>query len=134
MADVHQCPRCELRFQTKNELQDHFDGEHASFDDPLKTGKVHVLTSDEIATALGKLPGWDHDGHVIARTFELPSFREAIAFVDRVAAAAEAADHHPDLDIRYDKVRVALATHSAGGITAKDIKLASTIQSLAPAE
>ena len=131
MADVHQCPRCELRFQTKNELQDHFDREHASFDDPLKTGKVHVLTADEIANALGSLPGWEYDGEVITRAFELPSFRDAITFVGRIADAAEAADHHPDIDIRYSKVRTALATHSAGGITAKDVKLAATIQSFA---
>lgn len=132
MADVHQCPRCELRFTTKNELHDHFDHEHSPFDDPLKTGKVHVLTAGEVEAALSRLPGWAHEGDVIARTFELSSFRDAIAFVGRVADAADAADHHPDIDIRYDKVRTALATHSAGGITAKDVKLASTIQSLAP--
>lgn len=131
MADVHQCPRCELRFVSKNELQDHFDREHSPFDDPLKTGKVHVLSSDEIASALRRLPEWSHEGGVITRTFELPSFADAIAFVGRVAQKADAADHHPDIDIRYTKVRLALATHSAGGITAKDVKLAAEIDSVA---
>ena len=131
MTDVHQCPRCELRFVSKNELRDHFDREHSPFDDPLKTGKVHVLSGDEIASALRRLPEWSHDGGVIARTFEFSSFADAMKFVNRVAERAEAADHHPDLDIRYNKVRTALATHSAGGITAKDVKLAAEIDVLA---
>jgi 4a-hydroxytetrahydrobiopterin dehydratase len=130
MTDVHQCPRCELRFVSKNELHDHFDREHSPFDDPLKTGRTHVLTEPEIEAALRRLDGWAHEGGVITRTFELPSFRDAIAFVSRVADRAEAADHHPDIDIRYDKVRLALATHSAGGVTAKDMKLAAQIDAL----
>lgn len=116
---------------SKNELHDHYDREHSPFDDPLKTGRPHVLTAPEIEAALGRLDGWSHEGGVIARTFELPSFADAIAFVGRVADRAEAADHHPDIDIRYTLVRLALATHSAGGITAKDVKLAAEIDALA---
>ena len=116
---------------SKNELHDHFDREHSPFDDPLKTGKTHVLTAPEIEAALRRLDGWALEGGVIARTIELPSFPDAVAFVGRVAERAEAADHHPDIDIRYNKVRLALATHSAGGITAKDMKLADDIDGLA---
>lgn len=130
MVDVHQCPRCELRFVTKNELTDHFDREHATFEDPLKTGRPHLLTDDEIEAALGKLTGWTRRGGAIERTCELESFPAAIDFVGRVATLAEAADHHPDIDIRFRTVRLALSTHSAGGITGKDVDLAARIDRL----
>ncbi len=64
------------------------------------------------------------------RTYELATFPAAIAFVGRVAELAEAADHHPDLDIRYRKVRVALTTHDSGGLTAKDMELAGQIDAV----
>jgi 4a-hydroxytetrahydrobiopterin dehydratase len=89
------------------------------------------LPDDQITERLATLPGWERAGDEIVKTFELPSFPEAIAFVTRVADRAEAADHHPDLDIRYRKVRVALSTHSEGGITAKDFALAAEIEAAA---
>ncbi len=128
MADVHQCPRCELRFVSKNELTDHYDREHAAFEDPLKTGTTHVLAPKEIDAALARLTEWSRSGDAIERIFEFPTFMDAIRFVDRIAERAEAADHHPDVDIRYTKVRVALSTHSAGGVTVKDVRLASEIE------
>ncbi|MDQ6726370.1 MAG: 4a-hydroxytetrahydrobiopterin dehydratase [Actinomycetota bacterium] len=73
------------------------------------------------------------DGARITREYRLAGFPEAIAFVVRVSYAAEAADHHPDLDIRYDRVRVSLTTHSEGGVTSKDLDLARTVQSIAAA-
>ena len=85
------------------------------------------LGDDDLAAALERLPGWSRDGDAISRQFELPSFPEAIAFVQRVAERAEAADHHPDIDIRYRKVRTTLTTHDAGGLTAKDVELAADI-------
>jgi len=88
------------------------------------------LDDDQIAARLGELPGWERQGDEIVKTFELPSFPEAIAFVTRIADRAEAADHHPDLDIRYRKVRVALSTHSDGGITQKDFDLAGDIEAI----
>jgi 4a-hydroxytetrahydrobiopterin dehydratase len=94
-------------------------------------GLVAVLSDDEISTGLGSLPGWDRAGDAIEKTFELPSFPDAIAFVTRVGFLAEAADHHPDLDVRWRKVTVALSTHDAGGITAKDLSLAGEIESVA---
>ena len=90
------------------------------------------LEDDRIATRLAALDGWERDGDEIVKTFELPTFPEAISFVDRIAVRAEAADHHPDLDIRYRRVRVALATHDAGGITDKDFDLAAEIEACLP--
>ncbi len=91
-----------------------------------------TLSDDEIRTALEDLPGWELSGGQIAKEFKRDGFAGAIAFVVRLSYAAEAANHHPDLDIRYSRVRVALSTHSEGGITAKDIDLAHTIDGLAP--
>ena len=91
-----------------------------------------TLSETEIDDALAALPGWQRDGDRIAKEYRLGSFRDAVAFVVRLSYEAEAADHHPDLDVRYDKVTVGLSTHSEGGITAKDVDLARTIEALAP--
>jgi 4a-hydroxytetrahydrobiopterin dehydratase len=91
-----------------------------------------ALPDDEIADRLATLDGWSRDGDEITATYELPSFPDAIEFVGRVAALAEAANHHPDIDIRYRKVRVALTTHDQGGITDKDFALAAEIDAVAP--
>jgi 4a-hydroxytetrahydrobiopterin dehydratase len=91
-----------------------------------------VLSDDELSEAMADLPGWDVDGDALVREVRFADFREAVAFVVRVAFEAEAANHHPDLDIRYNRVRVALSTHSEGGITAKDVSLASALSDLAP--
>jgi 4a-hydroxytetrahydrobiopterin dehydratase len=85
------------------------------------------LSDIEIQRALGARTGWARRGNAITRTFEFPAFPDAIAFVNRIAEVAERMDHHPDVDIRYTKVTCSLATHSAGGITAKDFKLAEAI-------
>jgi 4a-hydroxytetrahydrobiopterin dehydratase len=90
------------------------------------------LADDRITERLAALPGWERSGDEIVKTFELPSFREAIAFVTRVADRAEAADHHPDLDVRWRTVHVTLSTHDAGGVTTKDLDLARQIDDLVP--
>ena len=72
------------------------------------------LTDEEVRSALEQLPEWRREGDEIVREFELPTFPEAIAFVVKIADLAQAADHHPDLDIRYTKVRVALTSHDHG--------------------
>lgn len=87
-----------------------------------------LLDDQTIAAWLADHPGWSRSGDLIERTFGFPSFPEAVAFVSRVATLAEEVDHHPDLDIRFDKVRVGLSTHSAGGITEMDTGLAERIQ------
>jgi 4a-hydroxytetrahydrobiopterin dehydratase len=89
------------------------------------------LPDSTIAERLAALPGWERNGDEIGKTFELPSFPDAITFVTRIAARAESANHHPDLDIRYRKVRVALSTHDQGGITNQDFSLAGEIESIA---
>jgi 4a-hydroxytetrahydrobiopterin dehydratase len=92
-----------------------------------------VLSDIEIQRALGQLPGWSRRANVISKTFTLPTFPAGIAFVRRIADAAEAAQHHPDIDIRYTKVTIALSTHDSGGLTAKDIEMAGAIEALAAA-
>jgi 4a-hydroxytetrahydrobiopterin dehydratase len=78
-----------------------------------------------------KLPdGYFDSQGALERTFELPSFREAIAFVGRVADLAEDANHHPDIAISYKKVTLRWTTHSAGGITERDYELAARTDAL----
>ena len=89
-----------------------------------------ILSDIAIQRALGTLPGWARRGDLLTKTYTMPSFPAAITLVPRVADAAERADHHPDIDIRYTKVTFALSTHSAGGITQKDIDLAGEIEKL----
>ena len=81
--------------------------------------------------ALSSLDGWELVDGQIVREFDFGDFKEAVAFVVRLSYEAEAANHHPDLDIRYNKVRVALSTHSEGGVTDKDLALAEVVQNLA---
>jgi 4a-hydroxytetrahydrobiopterin dehydratase len=92
------------------------------------------LSDIEVQRALGAHAGWTRRGNAITKTFEFATFPEAIAFVNRVAEAAERMDHHPDIDIRYTKVTSSLSTHSAGGITQRDFKLAEAIDGVATDE
>lgn len=85
------------------------------------------LSDEEVKSALGNLSGWSRKGDAIERTFAFQRFADGIAFVDRIAALADAANHHPDIDIRYTKIKVALSTHDAGGITQADVGLAGQI-------
>jgi 4a-hydroxytetrahydrobiopterin dehydratase len=89
-----------------------------------------VLSDIEIQRALGQLPGWSRRAQVISKTYVMPTFPAGISFVARIADAAEAAQHHPDIDIRYTKVSIALSTHDSGGLTQKDIALALEIERL----
>ena len=88
------------------------------------------LTDQEIAQGLKELKGWTRSGDAIVKTYEFKQFKDGIRFVDQVAEAADAADHHPDIDIRYTKVTMSLSTHSAGGLTRKDLALAARIEQL----
>ena len=80
-----------------------------------------VLSTEEIEARLAAMPGWELREDAITREFQSASFPEALLFVNAVGHAAEQADHHPDMDIRYRRVRMALATHSEQGITEKRI-------------
>jgi len=86
-----------------------------------------ALSQDEIQQALRAVPEWQVTDGALRRTFQFTDFRESMSFVNLVAALAERAQHHPDIDIRYNKVLLALSTHDEGGITQKDFALASQI-------
>jgi 4a-hydroxytetrahydrobiopterin dehydratase len=79
-----------------------------------------LLPDADIAARLAELPGWVRAGNAIVKEFTFAGFPEAVAFVGRLVAPAEAADHHPDLAIHYRRVSVTFSTHSAGGLTEKD--------------
>lgn len=89
------------------------------------------LSDTEIAAALEGLETWSEVGGTIQRTYEFPDFIAAMAFVTKVADAAEQQQHHPDILIRYSKVTLTLSTHDAGGITSKDFDLARFCDSIA---
>jgi 4a-hydroxytetrahydrobiopterin dehydratase len=86
------------------------------------------LSDIAIQRELGNLQGWSRRGDVITKTFQFRTFMTGITFVTAVAKAADAADHHPDIDIRYTKITCTLSTHSAGGITQQDLDLAKQIE------
>ncbi|MFF3222642.1 4a-hydroxytetrahydrobiopterin dehydratase [Nocardia suismassiliense] len=92
---------------------------------------VPLLTETELAEALTELPDWTRDGDVLTRTVQAPTFLAGIELVHQVAEAAEAANHHPDIDIRWRKVAFALSTHDSGGLTALDVELARKIDQFA---
>jgi 4a-hydroxytetrahydrobiopterin dehydratase len=84
-----------------------------------------LLGEAELKEFLAGHPAWQVEGKELVRTYQFPSFRQAIAFVNRVADAAEREGHHPDIDIRYRRVTLRLTTHDAGGLTFRDPKLAA---------
>ncbi|MFB7722600.1 4a-hydroxytetrahydrobiopterin dehydratase [Nocardia sp. NPDC056100] len=88
------------------------------------------LSEEDLAKALHELPGWTRTGDSISRTVEAASFLAGIELVRRVAVAAEAANHHPDIDIRWRRVTFTLSTHDADGLTALDVALAHEIDRL----
>lgn len=89
-----------------------------------------LLDDQTIRTRLDELEGWTREGDVIRKTYTLDSFPEAIAFVNRIADVAQKADHHPDIDIRFDRVACSLSTHSEGGLTGRDFDLARTLDAV----
>lgn len=90
-----------------------------------------LLDQDEIDTALAELPGWSQVGDAIARSVEASSFMDGIRLVSAVAEVAEDLNHHPDIDIRWTTVTFTLSTHSEGGLTQNDMRLAGDINRLA---
>ena len=89
-----------------------------------------LLESQDIKNSLKKIPEWDQEKKHIERLFEFDEFSEAIDFVNSVSEIAEEAEHHPDMDIRYNKVKVMLSTHSKGGLTEQDFEVAERIDNL----
>jgi 4a-hydroxytetrahydrobiopterin dehydratase len=91
------------------------------------------LTDQDITRRLPTMPGWHLEGNALKRKFELKSFADAIAFVTRLAFEAEAADHHPDVNINYKRVTLSWSTHSEGGVTEKDFAGAAQSDKIAHA-
>ncbi|HSH38135.1 MAG TPA: 4a-hydroxytetrahydrobiopterin dehydratase [Chthoniobacterales bacterium] len=92
---------------------------------------AELIKSDDLKNRLKKVPEWELEKKHIERTFEFDDFTEAVDFVTAVAEVAEDEEHHPDIDIRYNKVRLILSTHSKGGLTDLDFSLAERIDTLA---
>ena len=86
------------------------------------------LSEEEVNTALASLDGWELDDDKIERKFKFENFAEALAFVNKVGEIAEAADHHPDIHVNYTRVTFICSTHTDGGVSDKDIKLAGEIE------
>ncbi len=88
------------------------------------------LSDSEIEDLMRRVPEWEHEGTALERTFEFDEFTDAIDFVNGVAEIAEDAGHHPDMDIRDNRVRLILTTHSKGGLTENDFALAEKLNTL----
>ena len=91
-----------------------------------------LLANDVVERWLAQHPDWTRDGPALGRTMECASFPAAIEVVRRVAVVAEEQDHHPDIDIRWRTLRFAVSTHSEGGLTEKDLRLAEAIDASGP--
>jgi 4a-hydroxytetrahydrobiopterin dehydratase len=90
-----------------------------------------LLEPEAVHRLLAEVPDWQLEGNAIARTFQFENFLLAVDFVNKVASEAESINHHPDIDIRWNKVKLTLATHSAGGLTDMDFTLARRIDRFA---
>jgi 4a-hydroxytetrahydrobiopterin dehydratase len=88
---------------------------------------MQKLDENELKEAVADLPGWRLDEGKLVCDFSFPDFVATMDFVNKIAAEAESAGHHPDIDIRYNKVRLGLVTHDAGGITTKDVEMAEQL-------
>ena len=91
---------------------------------------MSVLDNNQITQELKQLSGWKLAGEAIERRYEFSDFAAAMVFVNRIAELAEAANHHPDIDILYNKVVLSLISHDSGGVTARDVKMAYKINGL----
>ncbi len=88
---------------------------------------MDTLNQEQIEAALGELTDWGFEGEALTRTFRFADFVHSVGFVEHLAEVAEERQHHPDIDIRYNKVTLRLSTHSAGGVTQRDVELAEAI-------
>jgi 4a-hydroxytetrahydrobiopterin dehydratase len=92
---------------------------------------MNVLHHEEVRERLAGILGWHHSGNAIERTFDRGDFDGSIRFVNRIAEAANAAVHHPDITVSWNHVTVTLSSHDAGGVTERDFALAAAIDALA---
>lgn len=102
--------------------------------EPLRDQSCHAgaprLPATEIDEALRQLPGWSRSGDALTKTFGFPDFHATIEFVNAVAWIANRQDHHPDLDVHYNRCGVLFSTHDAGGITLNDLICAAQVEAL----
>jgi 4a-hydroxytetrahydrobiopterin dehydratase len=89
-----------------------------------------AISPEQARTRLAQLQGWQIEAQELVKTFQFKDFVAALQFVNRVGELAETSGHHPDIDIRYSRVRLVLTTHDAGGLTEKDFNLASRVEKL----
>jgi len=94
---------------------------------------VPKLSDDEITRHMAMLPDWSREGETLTKQYQFKDFTHALQFVNQLAETAESVNHHPDIDIRYNKVKIVLTTHDSGGITKKDIELAASADDTADA-
>ncbi len=94
---------------------------------------MSIFDDRQVAEALGGLDGWKHDGDAITKTYEFADFRAALDFMNRAAGPIEEADHHPEWTNVYNRVAVRLSSHDVGGVTDRDIKLATVLERVADA-
>ncbi len=92
-----------------------------------------AMTDDEVRRAVSGLPGWEAEGGALTKELRFDGFSAAFAFLTRVAMLAEKLGHHPDFTCSYSRVRLALRSHDAGGVTERDVRLAEAIEALLPA-
>jgi 4a-hydroxytetrahydrobiopterin dehydratase len=109
----------------------HWDRKSQTEFRPAEAHMSTVLSQQEVQLALQKLPGWNKKGDAIERTFSFANFVDAMKFVNQIAEAAEAVNHHPAITINYNKVTMALVSHDSGGITSRDVRMAGKINEIA---
>jgi 4a-hydroxytetrahydrobiopterin dehydratase len=118
-----------LPLSTYRAMRDMFPASHSERPGRACVAEVHLLDEEEIEQRLDELSAdWEREGDEIQKVYEFDDFPSAIKFVTGVAKLADRYDHHPDIDIRYSKVRLALSTHSEGGLTSQDFDLAGEIE------
>lgn len=107
--------------------------DHTLFSAPRRPGSLSAVLDDaDIARALEGLPGWSRRGDALVREYLIPGgFSDAVAFVERIARAADQADHHPDVTISWNRVTLSWSTHSEGGITHRDVAMAGRSDAIA---
>lgn len=88
------------------------------------------LTNEQIDEALKDLPGWEQRGNRIEKEYTFENYMDGIQFINRIAHAAEERNHHPDLEVRWCKVKVFLTSHDTGGVTERDAGMAQTVETL----
>jgi 4a-hydroxytetrahydrobiopterin dehydratase len=87
-----------------------------------------ILTQEEVSDFLKAVPGWSESNSMLAKEFRFPAFEDGVDFVSKLVPFFNQEDHHPDIEIHYTRITFKLATHSAGGLTQKDLRSAEAIQ------